>query len=176
MSFTTGQRSSQRFSTGTGSGSLATLQSPLPGQTDDLYIPYSTGLLGSFSPYRGLSFPVSMTCFEFGAVQHHYAAECPARFVRVRGEPQPGWKVDVQGAVAKDHAAWNGTDLTDATRGSFLDKLSLVPQGNFQVSRDKILGPAPVPARHPLPKSSAPKPGPEAGGTADERALVPPLP
>jgi hypothetical protein len=159
-SFTIGQRSSQRFSTGTGSGSLATLQSPLPGQSDDLYIPYSTGLLGSFSPYRGLSFPASMTCFECGAVQHHYAAECPARFVRVRGEPPPGWKVDAQGAVVKDHAAWNGADLTDATRAqfrSFIDKLSLVPHGGFPVSRDEILGPAPVPARRPRPKPSAPQ-------------------
>ena len=106
---------------------LPTLQSAPTGQSDDLYIPYSTGLLAS---------------------QHNYSAECPSRFVCVRGEPPPGWKVDVLGAVAKDYAAWNGQDLTDAMRAqfrSFLDKLSLVPHGALPVSRDEILGPAPVP-------------------------------
>ena len=166
-SYSVGQRSGQRSSTGVGSGSLASLQSAPTGQSDDLYIPYSTGLLGSFSPYRGLAFPSNLTCFECGALQHHYAAECPSRFVRVRGEPPPGWKVDALGAVVKDHAAWNGPDLTDVTRAqyrSFLDKLSLVPHGNFPVSRDEILGPAPVLARRPIPRLPAPQAWFQGGG------------
>jgi hypothetical protein len=51
-------------------------------QSDSLCIPYSTGLLGSFSPYRGVAFPQELRCFECGASQQHYAAECPARFAR----------------------------------------------------------------------------------------------
>ena len=52
--------------------------------------------------------------------------------------------MDQLGAVVKDEAAWNGTDLTDAARAqfrTFLDKLSLVAHGTHPVSRDEILGP-----------------------------------
>ncbi len=132
------------------------------GQSDELYIPYSVGLLGTYSPYRGLSFPANMSCFECGAFREHYATECPARFVRVRGEAPPGWRVDHLGAVVKDSAAWNGKDLTDAERAqfrAFVDKLSLVAYGTFPVTRDEILGPAPVPPRRPLPRPQAAWPG-----------------
>jgi hypothetical protein len=127
------------------------------GQSDELYIPDSIGLLGSFPPYRGLLFPSNMSCFECGAFRQHYATECPARFVHVRGEAPPGWRVDQLGAVIKDSAAWNGPDLTDAVRAqfrAFVDKLSgsLVAHGTYPVSRDEILGPAPVPPRRPLPR------------------------
>jgi hypothetical protein len=50
------------------------------GKSDKLYIPHSVGLLGSFPPYRGLSFPSNMLCFECGAFLQHYATECPAHF------------------------------------------------------------------------------------------------
>jgi hypothetical protein len=51
--------------------------------SDELCIPYSAGMLGSFSPYRASQYPRELTCFECQAVQHHYATECPSRFVRV---------------------------------------------------------------------------------------------
>jgi hypothetical protein len=51
--------------------------------SDELCIPYSDSMLGSFSPHRASPFPRELTCFECQAVQHHYATECPSRFVRV---------------------------------------------------------------------------------------------
>lgn len=162
--YTTSQRSNQQAGKGGGGGGslYSTAQSAPQGQSDELYIPYSTGLLGSFSPYRGLPIPSGLTCYECGAFRQHYANECPARFVRVRGEPPPGWKVDRQGAVAKEATDWVGDNLTDAARarfGAFLDKLSLVAHGTHPVSREEILGPSPVPPRRPLPKL-----GPSWGG------------
>ena len=68
-------------------------QSAPPGHSDEFCVPYSVRLLGSFSPYRGLKFPQELTCFKCGAQRQHYAHECPARFVRVRGEPPPGWRL-----------------------------------------------------------------------------------
>ncbi len=124
-------------------------------QSDSLCIPYSTGLLGSFSPYRGVAFPQELRCFECGAAQQHYAAECPARFARVRGEPPPGWKMDHLGTVVKDPAAWNGPELTDAARAKyrdFLGRFALMPHLTFPVSSDDILGSTPAPMRRPLPK------------------------
>jgi hypothetical protein len=38
---------------------------------------------------------------------HRYATECPSRFVRVRGEATPGWRVDTSGWAEKSDAAWN---------------------------------------------------------------------
>ena len=99
-------------------------QPALREQMDTLCIPYSLGLLGSFSPYRGVPFPPDLRCYECGALQQHYAAECPARFARVRGEPPPGWMTDQSGAVVKDPAAWNGPDLTDAARAKCRDFIS----------------------------------------------------
>jgi hypothetical protein len=92
-------------------------------QSDSLCIPYSSGLLGSFSPYLGVSFLPELQCFECGAHRQHYAAECPARFARVRGEPQQGWKMDHLGTAVKDPAAWNGPELTDAARAKYRDFL-----------------------------------------------------
>ncbi len=95
-------------------------QPALREQSDSLCIPYSPGLLGSFSPYRGVPFPPDLRCYECGALQQHYAAECPT----VRGEQPPGWMMDQMGAVVKDPAAWNGPDLTDAARAKYRDFLS----------------------------------------------------
>jgi len=123
--------------------------------SDELCISYSAGMLGSFSPYRSSPYPRELTCFECQAVQHHYAMECPLRFVRVRGEAPPGWKVDSPGRAAKDESAWNGSELTDAARArysEFITKLSLQPHVAFLVTVDDIVGPAPVPNRRPIPR------------------------
>jgi hypothetical protein len=114
--------------------------------SDELCIPYSAGMLGSFSPYRSSPYPRALTCFECQAVQHHYATECPSRFVRIRGEAPPGWKVDSPGRAAKDESAWNGSELTDAARAryrEFITKLSLPPHVAFLVT---------VPNRRPIPR------------------------
>ena len=54
--YTTSQRPNQQAGRGGGGGGslYSTMQSAQQGQSDELYIPYSTGLLGSFSPYLGL--------------------------------------------------------------------------------------------------------------------------
>ena len=75
---------------GGGGNKYCTGQSASHGQSDEVCVPYSVGLLGSFLPYRGLTFPHDLTCHECGALRQHYASECPARLVRVRGEPLLG--------------------------------------------------------------------------------------
>jgi hypothetical protein len=97
------------------------MQLALREQSDSLYTPYSSGLLGWFSPYLGVPFPPDLQCYECGTHQQHYAAEYPARLARVCGEPPPDWAMDQLGAVVKDSAAWNGPDLTDAARAKYRD-------------------------------------------------------
>jgi hypothetical protein len=46
--------------------------------SDELHIPYSTGMLGSFSAYRAASLSRDLTCFECQAAQHYYGTECPS--------------------------------------------------------------------------------------------------
>jgi hypothetical protein len=143
------------YSTGQQSN-YATGQLSLNGLSDELFIPYSTGLLGSFSPYRAFPLPQNLVCFECGAPQQHFGNECPSRFARVRGEAPPGWKIGPAGAVAKDPAAWNGSDLSDAARAQyrdFLAKFSLLPHASYFVSVDEITGATPAPPRRPLPRS-----------------------
>jgi hypothetical protein len=114
-------------------------------------------MLGSFSPYRALALPASLTCYECGALQQHYGNECPTRFVRVRGEAPPGWKIGPGGSVTKDPAAWNGSDLTDAARAQYRDfvaKFPLVAHASYTVSVDEITGAVPAPPRRPLPRSA----------------------
>ncbi len=118
--------------------------------SEELNIPYSAGMLGSFSQYRSSSLPRELTCFECQAVQHHYATKCPSRFVRVRGEAPPGWRVDTPGRAVKDDAAWNGQELTDAARARYLEfvaKFSLPAHGAFPITVEEIVGTAPVPMR-----------------------------
>ena len=69
--YNTTQRPDQQPGRGGGGGLYATLQSAPHVQSDELYIPYSPGLLGSFSPYRGLSFPSGLSCYECGALRQH---------------------------------------------------------------------------------------------------------
>ena len=104
---------------GDGGGSTYSTQRTQIRGSDDLYIPRSTSLLGSYTPYRGFSLPQNLTrtCFEYNAWREHYANECPVWFVRVLGEAPPGWKVERgSGAVVKDPDAWNGPELKDAAR------------------------------------------------------------
>jgi hypothetical protein len=42
-------------------------------------------------------------------LQHRYATECPSRFVCVRGEATPGWRVDTSGRAERGDSAWNGS-------------------------------------------------------------------
>jgi hypothetical protein len=126
--------------------------------SDELCIPYSAGILGPFSPCRASPYPRELTCFECQAVQRHYATECPSRFVRVRGEAPPGWKVDSPGRAAKDESAWNGPELTDAARARYREfitkalKFSLPPHVAFPFTVDDIVRPAPVANRRLIPR------------------------
>jgi hypothetical protein len=122
-----------------------------------LYIPYSTGMLGSFSPYRATALPVSLTCYECSAVRDHYGNECPLRFIRVRGEAPPGWQPGPNGGVQKDPAAWAGTELTSAARAKyrdFLAKFPLMAHISYPITVDEITGVSPPAPRHPLPRPS----------------------
>ena len=63
---------------------------------------------------QGCAVSAGLQCEECCPLQlhyRHYAAECPAHFARVRGEPPPGWTMDQLGAVVKDPAAWTGQTL-----------------------------------------------------------------
>jgi len=115
--------------------------------SDDLYIPYSYGMLGSHSPYRHQRPPEA--CFECGLRQAHFGNECPQRFVRIRGEAPPGWRKNGRTAD-KDPAQWNGPDLTDAARAeyrAFISTHHLAPHRVFPVTIDDIVGSAPPLAR-----------------------------
>ena len=93
---------------GGGTSNYSSGQSAPTGQSDELCVPSSVGLLCSFSPYRGLTFPQELTCFECGAYRQHYAHECPERFVRVRLEPPQGRRIDSGGGgITKDSSAWH---------------------------------------------------------------------
>ena len=144
---------------GGGGSTYSTQRTQMIRGSDDLYIPRSTSLLGSYTPYRGFSLPQSLTCFECNAWREHYANECPARFVRVRGEAPPGWKVERgSGAVVKDQDAWNGPELKDAARAryrDFLGKFGLVPHTTQPVTVEDITGPAPPAPRRALPRPSS---------------------
>ena len=50
-------------------------QRPRAAFSDELYIPSSAGLLGSYSPYRGMALPNDLTCFECHAAVHHFGAD-----------------------------------------------------------------------------------------------------
>ena len=117
--------------------------------SDELHIPYSIGLLGSFSPYRSIRPPE--TCYECGATNDHFAHECPTRFLRVRGELPPGWRREGP-IVIRDTTKWIGQDLSEATRAEFRAFLlthPLTPHPTFPVSVDEITGPQPAQARLP---------------------------
>ena len=73
------------------------------------YISVFGRVLGAYSPYRGLSLPPDLTCFECNAAVHHFGNDCPTRFARVRGETRPGgWPIDGPGGVSKNQAGLLG--------------------------------------------------------------------
>jgi hypothetical protein len=153
--YTTVQNSIGGLGGGGGPGAGAGANGQRRSESTYTQLTYSVSMLGSFSPYRASPYPRELTCFECQAVQHHYATECPSRFVRVRGEAPPGWKGGSPGRAAKDESAWNGSELTDAARAlyrEFITKLSLPPHVAFLVTVDDIVGPAPVPNRRPIPR------------------------
>ena len=124
-----------------------TTQDVAPGLSDELYIPYSYGMLGSFSPYRNMRPPES--CYECGLRGAHFGNECPQRFIRVRGEAPPGWRRSGRTAD-KDPAQWNGPDLTDEARAAYRTFLAATPVAqhrNFPISVDEIAGAVPPLAR-----------------------------
>ena len=118
--------------------------------SDELHVPFSPGMLGSWSPYRLMRPPDS--CYECNMAQDHYAHECPSRYLRVRGELPPGW-IKEGGAVVRDATKWIGQDLTDATRmeyRAFLAAHRLSPHPSFPVTSEEIIAPQPA-----APRSSA---------------------
>ena len=108
-------------------------------------------MLGGFSPYR--LGPLPDYCFECGSPKSHFAHECPTRFIRVRGEPPPCFRNDGFGKAVRDEVAWNGSELTDASRAQyrqFLAKFLLLPHITHPITVDEITGLVPVPVRRPL--------------------------
>ena len=60
--------------------------------SDELRMPYSSGMLGSQSPY--LLGRLANSCYKCGARQQHIVHECPKRSVRVRGQtPRDGYRM-----------------------------------------------------------------------------------
>jgi hypothetical protein len=117
--------------------------------SDELHVPYSTGMLGSWSPYRLMRPPES--CYECNMLHDHFSHECPARYLRVRGELPPGWRKE-GGAVVRDPSKWIGQDLTDAARmeyRSFLAAHHPTSHPAFPVTADDILGTQPAAPRQP---------------------------
>ena len=112
-------------------------------------MPFSARMLGSFSPYRQVRAPEA--CYECGAQSDHFAHECPARFLRVRGELPPGWRKE-GASVVRDPSKWVGQELTGAARAEyrqFLTLLAVTPHPGFPVSIDDITGAQPVAPRQP---------------------------
>jgi hypothetical protein len=127
-----------------------TVQDVNPGLSDELYIPYSYGMLGAHSPYRTMRPPEA--CYECGMRGAHYGNECPQRFIRVRGEVPPGWRRSGRTAD-KDPAQWTGADLTDEARAAYRTFLANVPvtqHRNFPITIDEIVGAVPPLARKGL--------------------------
>ena len=116
-------------------------------QSDELYIPYSYGMLGLYSPYRNMRLPD--TCYECGLRSAHHGNECPQLFARVRGEAPPGWRLN--GRIAeKDPTHWKGPDLSDEARAAyrtFIATHHLTAHRSFPISADDIAGDAPPLAR-----------------------------
>ena len=119
---------------------------------DELAIPFSYTMLGSFSPYK--SYKPSGPCFECGRNDGHFALECPVRFVRVKGEAPPGWRSEGPGRAVKNAAEWSAdlAELTDAARlqyRAFGNRFPLQPANMYPMTIDDIVAAAPPPPRRP---------------------------
>ena len=146
-----GNGNAQQTPNGSGGRSDGSRGRTAPGallpQSDELYIPYSYGMLGSFSPYRNMRPPDS--CYECGLRSAHFGNECPQRFARIRGEVPPGWRRSGRTAD-KEPSQWHGPDLTDEARAAyrtFITTHHLSAHKSFLISADDITGDAPPPAR-----------------------------
>ena len=134
--------------------SLLHLQSVPPGPSDQLFISFLPSMIGSFLPYRGVSPPPTISCYECqcGVLQQHYSSECPTRFVRVRGEAPPKSISTAQSSRTRMPGfPWNGPELTDATRAryrSFMTRFALVAHFKHPVSVDDTTG-----SSHPVPRN-----------------------
>ena len=120
---------------------------------DEVTIPFSATMLGSFTPYRAAK--PSGNCFEGGRSDGHFGLECPVRFVRVKGEAPPGWRADGPGKASKNPAEWNSdlSELTDAARAdyrTFIQRFALHSANLYPISADDIAG-----AHPPAPKRPA---------------------
>jgi len=117
--------------------------------SDELFTPYSVGMLGSYTPYREIRLPA--ICFECNATNAHFGNECPQRFSRVRGEPPPGW-LQERGTIVRNPTAWQGADLTTEARAeyrAFLARHPVPAHHLFPVSIDDITSAQPPPVRRP---------------------------
>jgi hypothetical protein len=77
---------------GTGEGATGQRRADTTYISDELNIPYSAGMLDSFSPYRSSSLPRELTCFECQAL--HITVEeivGPAPAPVRRPIPRTGW-------------------------------------------------------------------------------------
>ena len=119
---------------------------------DEVVVPFSTAMLGSFSPYRSMKPPGG--CYECNKSDGHFALECPVRFARAKGEAPPGWRSDGPGRAVKNPAEWNAdlTELTDAARAeyrNFIQRFGLTPANLYPISADDIAGAHPPANRRP---------------------------
>ena len=109
---------------------------------NELWIPYSTSILGSHSPYPHIRQPEM--CFECNAPHSHAGNECPARFVRIFGAPLPGWTRDGK----TDEAAWtsDGAAMLQPTRealAKYLKEHGVPAHRHWPVSTTEIAAPQP---------------------------------
>jgi hypothetical protein len=126
---------------------------PPPRNTDDLAVPFSSAMLGQYSPYR--SARPQGQCFECNGNDGHFALECPARFARIKGEAPPGWRSDGLGRASKNPAEWSAdlSDLTDVARAgyrAFIQRFALIPANLYPTSVDEITGAQPPAQKRPL--------------------------
>jgi hypothetical protein len=78
----------------------------------ELCVPATIAILGTYSPYQAELPPAE--CYECSVPRSHCGFECPKRYLRLRGEPLPGWLQD----GTKDAAAWSpdGKEMLPDTR------------------------------------------------------------
>jgi len=128
-------------------GGTTRIQARPSTQSDELFIPYSSAMLGSHTPFREIRAPA--VCFECNMPHAHFGNECPQRFLRVRGETPPGW-IHEHGTSARNAAAWSGAELTTEARAeyrAFLARHPVPAHHMFPVSIDDITSAQPPPVR-----------------------------
>ena len=117
---------------------------------NDVWIPYSTAILGPHSPYPHIRAPE--LCFECNVPNSHAGNECPVRFLRIFGAPLPGWTRDGK----KDAAAWTADEeaMLQPTRealAKYLMDHGVSAHRNWPVSTAEIAAPQPPEQRGRAP-------------------------